>query len=88
MVSVAGVITTVAGDGTAGYAGDGGEAVKAELNGPEDTTVSPSGDLYIADGNNNRIRVVYLSGATSANNEVFRPTASLAQGPPSAPGLR
>ena len=62
MVSPAGVITTVAGNGTAGYAGDGLRAVKASLNGPQAVAVDSAGNLYISDTNNQRIRMVNASG--------------------------
>ena len=52
------IITTVAGDGNAGYSGDGGPAVSAELSNPFDLAVDASGNLYIADSQNNRIRRV------------------------------
>jgi hypothetical protein len=55
-----GIISTVAGNGTAGYAGDGGQALSAELNGPYGLAVSGS-SLYIADTGNNRVRMVNLS---------------------------
>jgi sugar lactone lactonase YvrE len=45
-----GTITTFAGNGTAGYTGDGGQATSAELSGPEATTVDAEGNLYIANG--------------------------------------
>ena len=45
-----GVITTVAGNGTSGGAGDGSLAIHAELEGPEDLALDSSGDIYIADG--------------------------------------
>jgi hypothetical protein len=51
-------ITTVAGNGTAGYAGDGGAATSAQLNGPYGVAVDASGNLYIADTGNNVIRKV------------------------------
>jgi hypothetical protein len=51
-------IYTVAGNGTAGFAGDGGPATSAELNFPERVTVDPTGNLVISDGFNNRVRVV------------------------------
>ena len=44
-----GVITTVAGNGTAGYSGDGGQATAAELDDPYGVAVDASGDLFIAD---------------------------------------
>jgi sugar lactone lactonase YvrE len=53
-----GVISTVAGNGTAGYKGDGGPATNAELSYPESMTVDSAGDLYIADGGNQVIRKV------------------------------
>jgi sugar lactone lactonase YvrE len=53
-----GIITTIAGNGVAGYAGDGGAATNAELNGPLSVAVDPSGVIYIADVNNERIRAV------------------------------
>ncbi|MEU5048201.1 NHL repeat-containing protein [Streptomyces sp. NPDC021096] len=54
------VITTVAGNGTGEFSGDGGPAIKAGINGPYAVTVDPSGNLYIADsgGNNHRVRRV------------------------------
>jgi hypothetical protein len=60
-VSAAGIITTVAGNGTAGYAGDGGQATAAELSGPYGVFVDAGGHLFIADAGNNRIREVNLS---------------------------
>ena len=60
-VSPSGIITTVAGNGTNGYSGDGGPAVGAQLNLPQDVAVDASGNLYIAD-NNNRIRKVSSGG--------------------------
>ncbi|OYV85702.1 MAG: hypothetical protein B7Z73_13060, partial [Planctomycetia bacterium 21-64-5] len=53
-----GVVTTVAGNGTADFSGDGGPATAAELNDPEGVAVDSSGDLFIADRGNNRIREV------------------------------
>ncbi len=57
-----GNISTVAGDGTRGFGGDGGAATSAQLNSPVAVVVSPSGDLLIADAGNHRIRKV--SGGT------------------------
>jgi len=53
-----GVITTVAGTGTAGFGGDGGPATAAALNYPQGVAVDAAGLLYIADTQNNRIRKV------------------------------
>jgi sugar lactone lactonase YvrE len=58
MVNTAGIISTIAGNGTWAYAGDGGLATAAELNGPYSITFDASGNLYIADILNNRIRMV------------------------------
>jgi trimeric autotransporter adhesin len=57
-----GKITTIAGSGTAGYGGDAGAATAAVLNGPDGVCVSGAGDLYIADKNNNVVRMVDPSG--------------------------
>ena len=56
-----GMITTVAGNGTGGYSGDGGPATAAELDYPEGVAVDAAGDLFIADSDNNRVREVNLS---------------------------
>jgi uncharacterized protein (TIGR03437 family) len=53
-----GVITTVAGNGTFGFSGDNGPAISAQLNGPGGVAVDSTGNLYIADTLNNRIRKV------------------------------
>jgi hypothetical protein len=53
-----GTIATVAGNGSSGNAGDGGPATSANLNGPRDVACDPAGNLFIADCENNRIRVV------------------------------
>ena len=55
-----GDISTVAGDGTPGYFGDGGTATSAELNDPSGLAVDSGGDLFIADSANNVIRRVVL----------------------------
>ena len=61
-ISAAGIVTTVAGNGTAGFSGDGGPAVGASLSLPQGAAVDGAGNLYIADTNNNRIRKVSSSG--------------------------
>lgn len=57
-----GIISTYAGNGARGYSGDGGPATSASLNQPYGVAVDPSGNLYIADRNNNRIRQVSPDG--------------------------
>jgi sugar lactone lactonase YvrE len=71
-VSASGIITTVAGNGTYGFSGDGGPATSAELNGPSGVAVDASGDIFIADSYNNRIRKVLASGiiTTVAGNGI------------------
>jgi len=58
-VTPGGIISTVAGNGTGGYSGDGGLAASAELQYPSDVAYdSFTGKLYIVDDDNNRVRVV------------------------------
>jgi sugar lactone lactonase YvrE len=61
-VTPEGVISTVAGNGTAGYSGDGGPASSAELNYPRNLAFDASGNLYIADFYNNAVRKVTPAG--------------------------
>src|SRR5665213_232323 len=53
-----GIITTIAGNGNNGFSGDNGLAVNAKLNHPYGMALDNSGNLYIADRFNNRIRKV------------------------------
>ena len=64
-VDSSGIITTVAGNGTNGYSGDGGSATSAELSNPQGIALDSSGNLYIADSTNHRIRKVNTSGNIS-----------------------
>jgi uncharacterized protein (TIGR03437 family) len=57
-VTSGGTISTVAGNGNQGYGGDGGAAILARLSGPQGVAVDNSGNIYIADTLNNRLRVV------------------------------
>ncbi len=57
-VYASGIISTVAGNGTPGYSGDGGSAITAELNDPTAVALDASGDLFIADTGNSVIREV------------------------------
>ncbi len=60
-----GVISTIAGKGSAGYTGDGGGADQAQFNGPADFAIGDNGNLYIADSQNAAIRKVDVADAPS-----------------------
>jgi sugar lactone lactonase YvrE len=64
-VTTDGIISTVAGTGTAGFSGDGGPAASSQLNGPIGVAVDSEASLYIADQSNFRIRKVTTSGVIS-----------------------
>jgi sugar lactone lactonase YvrE len=61
-INTAGIITTVAGNNTAGLSGDGGPATSAQLNEPMAVAVDTSGNLYIVDNSNHCIRKVNATG--------------------------
>jgi PKD repeat protein len=61
-VTAAGGITTIAGTGLSGFAGDGGQATSAQLVGPQAVAVDRQGTVYIADYDDNRIRKVSAAG--------------------------
>jgi sugar lactone lactonase YvrE len=61
-LSADGKLTIIAGNGTAGYAGDGGLATNAQLNHPIGLAMDSAGNLYIADRGNYRIRMVSAGG--------------------------
>jgi len=64
-ISTSGIITTIAGNGTPGYTGDGGPATAATLNNPGMIIVDASGNLYFTDFNNNAVRKINTSGIIS-----------------------
>jgi sugar lactone lactonase YvrE len=68
-VTPAGIISTVAGSGSpyapGGFSGDGGQATSAQLNGPSGVAVDAAGNLFFADGDNQRIRKVTPAGIIS-----------------------
>jgi hypothetical protein len=68
-----GIITTVAGNGSPSYSGDGGQAKSAAVNYPYGVMVDASRNIYIADSDNNRIRKVTAS--TSVINTVAGSTS-------------
>jgi hypothetical protein len=57
-VTPAGIISTVAGNGTAGYSGDGGPAINATSHLPRGMAIDFAGNLFFADQGNNRIRKI------------------------------
>lgn len=61
-VTPRGIISTIAGNGTGAFAGDGGPAISASINIPSDVAVDAAGNLYIADAGNNRVREVSPTG--------------------------
>ena len=73
-----GTLSLVAGNARAGFSGDGGPAANAQLNAPQGIVVDPSGNIYIADTNNNRIRIVTTNGIINTfagNGQVGAPLA-------------
>jgi len=64
-VDTGGIITTVAGNGTDGDSGDGGQATAANLDNPKAVTVDATGNIYISDWYNNKIKKVNTSGIIS-----------------------
>jgi len=65
MVNTSGIISTVAGNGGSGYGSDGIAATATDLSDPYGVAVDGSGNIYIADQGNNRIRMVNTSGIIS-----------------------
>ncbi len=64
-INPAGIISTVAGTGVPGFSGDGGPATSARLNNPAGVAVDSTGNLFIADALNNRVRKVTPDGTVS-----------------------
>jgi trimeric autotransporter adhesin len=67
MVDAFGVISTIAGNSTVGFSGDGGPAQSAEFNDPYGVAIGPGGNVWIADTFNNRIRELTSSGPLVGN---------------------
>ncbi len=66
-INTSGIITTIAGNGAYGYSGDGGLAVNAMLGAPAGVASGQSGDIYIADTDNYRVRYIGLSTPINEN---------------------
>lgn len=64
-INTSGIISTIAGTGGTGFFGDGGQATAALMNSPSGIGFDATGNLYISDGNNQRIRKVNTSGIIS-----------------------
>ncbi len=64
-INAAGIISTIAGNGTATYSGDGGPASAATVNIPYGLALDGAGNLYFADRSNHRIRKINTSGVIS-----------------------
>jgi sugar lactone lactonase YvrE len=64
-IDTTGIITTVAGNGTYGYTGDSGPATNAEMKNPSCVVLDTSGNIYIGDWGNNRVRKVDVFGTIS-----------------------
>ena len=56
--AVSGIITTIAGNGTGSYSGDGGPAINASLSSPVGVCFDQNGNMYIADASNHRVRKI------------------------------
>jgi len=81
-IPLQGAATVIAGNGVAGFSGDGGAATTAQLNTPEDIAIDSIGNVWIADSSNNRIRSLTQTTAALTNSAVTIVNgASLATGP-------
>lgn len=72
-IDTAGMITTIAGTGTAAYSGDGSAAIEASIKNPSGIALDTEGNLYFADSGNQRIRKIDTSGiiSTVAGNGTY-----------------
>ena len=89
-VGVNGVISTVAGTGTAAYTGDGGTPTRAGLKAPWGVTVTDTGDIYIADQGNNVVRRVSAGtiSTIAGDSKLARPGFAGDGGLATAPAVR
>lgn len=64
-INAAGIISTIAGNSTSGYSGDGGAATAAQMGSPRGITIDRIGNIYFTDGGNNCVRKINTSGIIS-----------------------
>ena len=87
-VSTNGIITTVAGNGIWAFSGDGGSATNASLYLPSSVALDASGNLFIADTDNNRIRMVNTNGIiTTMAGTGYQPGGFFGDGGPATNAL-
>ena len=82
-----GIISTIAGTGSAGYNGDQIAATSARLNNPYSVTVDTSGNVYIADYDNERVRIIDPTGVIDTFAGIGIATANGDGGPADQAGL-
>ncbi len=85
-VNSAGIISTIAGNGTSGFSGDGGPATTAQLGEPEGLCIDAIGNLFICDESDGRIRRVDASGEISTFAGGGSCAAGLGDGGPATGG--
>jgi uncharacterized repeat protein (TIGR01451 family) len=83
-VDPGGTIWTVAGNDTAGYSGDGGPAINAQLDTPSGVAVDTAGNVYIADTNNSVVRMLIPQGTEAVLRVAKSHSGSFAPGQTSA----
>lgn len=79
-----GIINTIAGTGTAGFSGDGGPALQAQINFPGDIVAAPDGNVYFIDQGNNRIRRIAPDGMITT----FAGTGALGESGDGGPAMQ
>lgn len=79
-INTAGTLIPVAGNGQAGFNGDGGAPLQTSLNAPAGIAVTPTGMIYIADRNNNRIRIATNTWYRDYDNDGFGKTGMIRMG--------
>jgi uncharacterized protein (TIGR03437 family) len=84
-VSTEGIISTIAGNGVQGYSGDGGPAANAELNWPSSLAVDSSGNILVAEPQNNAIRRIQLVSSRPSISSITNGASNLSS-PAISPG--